>query len=74
MFTWFTKNSQPIFGANFLLDKLIQVYYKVILSIHLIFFTKQKVMIWLLGEMTKAYQLWQYVKKNGKKLNLNVKN
>ena len=31
-------------------------------------------MIWLLGEMTKAYQLWQYVKKNGKKLNLNVKN
>ena len=38
MFTWFTKNSQPIFGANFLLDKLIQVYYKVILSIHLIFF------------------------------------
>ena len=27
-----------IFGANFLLDKLIQVYYKVILSIHLIFF------------------------------------
>lgn len=74
MFNLFTKNSQPIFGANFLLDKLIQVYYKVILSIHLIFFTKQKVMIWLLGEMTKAYQLWQYVKKNGKKLNLNVKN
>ena len=74
MFNLFTRNSQPIFGANFLLDKLIQVYYKVILSIHLIFFTKQKVMIWLLGEMTKAYQLWQYVKKNGKKLNLNVKN
>ena len=61
MFKLFTKNLQPIFGANFLLDKLIQVYYKVILSIHLIFFTKQKVMIWLLGEMTKAYQLWQYV-------------
>lgn len=59
MFNLFTKNSQPIFGANFLLDKLIQVYYKVILSIHLIFFTKQKVMIWLPGEMTKAYQLWQ---------------
>lgn len=74
MFNLFTRNSRPIFGANFLLDKLIQVYYKVILSIHLIFFTKQKVMIWLLGEMTKAYQLWQYVKKNGKKLNLNVKN
>ena len=62
MFNLFTRNSQPIFGANFLLDKLIQVYYKVILSIHLIFFfTEQKVMIWLLGEMTKVYLLWQYV-------------